>query len=64
MEYLTWMSPDGLIVLMGKPLQLKHFMLLYSFECKYHFSSIYLLLLGGGTVSFPLSFTKKRKKTV
>lgn len=44
MEYLTWMSPDGLIVLMGKRLQLKHFMLLYSFECKYHFSSIHLLL--------------------
>lgn len=64
MEYLTWMSPDGLIVLMGKPFQIKHFIFLYSFECEYHFSNIYLLLglVGSLFHSLFLSLRKKRKK--
>lgn len=60
-EYLTWMSPDGLIVLMGKPLQLKHFILLYSFECIQHFSSIYLLLGLVGVLFHCLFFFHKEK---
>lgn len=64
MEYLTWMSPDGLIVLMGKPFQIKHFIFLYSFECEYHFSNIYLLLglVGSLFHSLFLSLRKKKKK--
>lgn len=55
MEYFTWIRPYGPIALMGKQFQLKHFMLLYSFGCKYHFTNIFVLKLVKMPSSHPSS---------